>query len=202
MTTVSAPAATLTRTAPPATVKCVHSPSGLQAWLVEEHAVPLIAIEFAFTGGAAQDPSGRPGVANLLSGLFDEGAGDLDADAFQTRLADRAIELRFHADRDTLRGSLKTMTSHLDEAVDLLRLALNETRLDADAIERVRGQVEAGLRHEAKNPDALAAREFFSVAFPQHPYGQPVRGSLGSVAAITRDDQNRSFINKLHFTSP
>ncbi|GGC67363.1 M16 family metallopeptidase [Chelatococcus reniformis] len=179
---------TATRAAASPTVTRVTSPGGLEAWLVEEHAVPLVALEFAFLGGASQDPAGRPGVANLLSGLLDEGAGPHDSDAFQNLLADRAIELRFYADRDTLRGSLKALTTHLPAAIDLLRLAVNEARLDADAVARVRGQVEAGLRHELYNPDSLAGRAFFANAFPGHPYGRPTRGTIESVGAITRDD--------------
>lgn len=179
------------RSAPPPTVQRVVSAGGIEAWLVEEHQVPLVAMEFAFLGGASQDPTERPGVANALSGLLDEGAGPYDSDAFQTRLADRAIELRFHADRDTFRGSLKTLVRHADEAFDLARLALSEARLDEAAIERVRAQVVASLRHEAQNPDSLAARAFFAAAFPDHPYGRPVRGTLDSVAAITRQDVER-----------
>ncbi|MGV2980017.1 M16 family metallopeptidase [Camelimonas sp. ID_303_24] len=172
----------------PASVQVVASPGGVHAWLVEEHAVPLLALEFAFVGGASQDPAERPGVANMLSGMLDEGAGPYDSDAFQTQLADHAIELRFSADRDAFRGSLKTLVSHLPKAVELLRLALNEARLEPEAIARVRGQIEAGLRHDASNPDVLAMRAFNEMAFAGHPYGRSVRGSLDSVAAINRDD--------------
>ena len=34
----------------------VRSPGGIEAWLVEDYAIPLIAMNFAFRGGAAQDP--------------------------------------------------------------------------------------------------------------------------------------------------
>lgn len=172
----------------PASVQIIASPGGVHAWLVEEHAVPLLALEFAFVGGTSQDPVGRPGVANMLSGMLDEGAGPYDSDGFQTVLADHAIELRFSADRDAFRGSLKTLVSHLPKAVDLLRLALNEARLEPEAMARVRGQIEAGLRHDANNPDVLAMRAFNETAFAGHPYGQPASGNLDSVAAITRDD--------------
>ena len=36
-------------------IQQVTSPGGIKAWLVESHANPLIAIRFAFRGGAAQD---------------------------------------------------------------------------------------------------------------------------------------------------
>src|SRR5688572_14527144 len=81
----------------PAFAKVLVSSRGVEAWHVESHVVPLIAVAFTFEGGSAQDPAHRPGVAQMLSRLLDEGAGELNSDAFQERLAARAIELSFNA---------------------------------------------------------------------------------------------------------
>ncbi|WP_299436441.1 pitrilysin family protein [uncultured Rhodospira sp.] len=169
-------------------VEIVDSPGGLQAWLVEDHTNPLVTLEFAFKGGAALDPDGRAGLAHMVSGLLDEGAGDLDSRAFQRRLADLAIELDFDAGRDSLHGTLRTLTEHLDEAVALLRLALTEPRFDPDAVERIRGQVLAGLRYDETDPNDIARRAWYAALFPDHPYSRPVEGTPESIAAITRDD--------------
>jgi zinc protease len=166
----------------------VVSPGGIEAWLVEEHAIPLIAMEVAFLGGATQDAEAKAGTAALMAGLLDEGAGDLDADSFQERLADRAIEIHFHADRDSWHAALKTLARHADEAFDLFRLALTQPRFDGDAMERVREQMFAGLRHEANDPESLASRAFFAHACAGHPYAHPVRGTLESLPGIARDD--------------
>ena len=61
----------------------VTSPGGIKAWLVEEHSIPMLALELNFRGGASLDPDGKEGLSNLLSGLLDEGAGPLDSEAFQ-----------------------------------------------------------------------------------------------------------------------
>ena len=58
-------------------VQRVVSPGGIEAWLVEERTVPMLALRFAFRGGAALDPGGKEGLATLVSGLLNEGAGDL-----------------------------------------------------------------------------------------------------------------------------
>ena len=38
------------------TIERAHHPLGIEAWLVRDHALPLIAVEFAFLGSAEQDP--------------------------------------------------------------------------------------------------------------------------------------------------
>lgn len=171
-----------------ATVQKVKTPGGFEVWLVEDYAVPLVAFDFAFKSGAAQDPDGKAGVANMLAGLLDEGAGPYDAEAFHRAMDDLAVEISFHADHDNFHGQMKTLSRNIDPAFELLRLAACEPRLDDDAIERVRAQVVAGLKHEVKDPNRVAGRAFREDAFPDHPYGRPTQGTLESVPGVTRDD--------------
>jgi zinc protease len=169
-------------------IQRVVSPGGIEAWLVQEDTVPLIAMSFAFAGGAAQDPKDRPGVANLLSGLLDEGAGELDSQAFQAALDEFSIELSFDADRDNFSGSLATLVENRDEAVRLLRLALTEPRFDPEPVERIRAQIVARIRSDERDPDTVAVEALIKAAFPDHPYGRPREGTIETVAAITADD--------------
>jgi zinc protease len=169
-------------------IERVVSPGGIEAWLVHETTLPLIAVEVAFRGGANQDPADMPGVANMAADLLDEGAGDLDAKAFHERLEERAISFGFAASREHLHGSVRTLVENRDEAFALLKLALTAPRFDADPVERIRTQILAQLRREAVNPTAIANRRWWSVAFPGHAYGQPGRGTIEAVSLIGVED--------------
>jgi zinc protease len=168
-------------------IERIVSPGGIEAWLVREPS-PLIAVEFAFSGGAAQDPADKPGVASFAADMWDDGAGDLDAKAFQERLDRKSIELGFGAGRDYIRGSLRTLTANRDEAFDYLRMAMTQPRFDSDAVERTRAQLIARLTRQTTNPGDMASRVWWQTAFPGHPYGRPVGGTAESVARITIDD--------------
>lgn len=166
----------------------VVSPGGIEAWLVIDRQNPIINLRFAFRGGASLDPDGREGLANLASSLLDEGAGELDSQAFQGRLEDLSIVLRFTAGRDTFSGRLKTLTDNRDQAFDLLRLALTRPRFDAEPVERMRSQILAGLRQDQEDPATVAGEALSRTLFPDHPYGRPVDGTAESVGAITAGD--------------
>jgi zinc protease len=170
------------------TIERVVSPGGIEAWVVRDHTLPLIAVEFAIVGSADQDPAGKPGVASLATDLLDEGAGPYDAAAFHDRLERKAIELSFRAGRDYLRGTLRTLKDHRDEAFDYLRLALTEPRFDPPAVERIRAQTVSRLQRETLSPNDMASRNWWATAFPGHPYGLPVNGTLESLPRITIDD--------------
>ena len=103
-----------------AKIQHLISPGGIEAWFVQDATVPLIAMEYAFAGGASQDPADKPGVGNMVASLIDEGSGDLDSKAFHERLDRRAIELNFSVTRDYFRGSLRMLKDNKDEAFDLL----------------------------------------------------------------------------------
>jgi zinc protease len=170
------------------TIERVVSPGGIEAWLVHETAVPLITVEFAFTGGATQDPADKAGTANLMASLLDEGAGDFDANAFQARLDRKAVQMSFRAGREEIRGTLRTLAENGDEAFDDLRLALTEPRFDAASVDLNRAQILSALRRQLKSPTDLAALRWWQTAFAGHAYGRPVGGTLESVPVITVDD--------------
>lgn len=148
-----------------AKVQKVRTPGGLEAWLVEDYAVPLVAVQFAFHGGAAQDPLDKPGLATLLAGLLDEGAGPYDSAGFHEAMDELAVHLHFSADRDYVAGHFQTLTRNLDPAFELMRLAISEARLEQTPIDRVVSQLVASLRRELKirtpSPRALSAPPLF-----------------------------------------
>jgi zinc protease len=166
----------------------VKSPGGIEAWLVEEHSVPLIAMRFMFDGGSSQDPIGKEGLANFIAGMMDEGAGDLTSAAFQERMEELAVRMSFDDTRDGLYGNFETLTANRDMAIDLLRLALTKPRFDADAVDRVRNQLLASLAYAAKSPDKVASKAWSAKAFAGHPYGRPSEGTTESLLKISGQD--------------
>lgn len=166
----------------------VRSPGGIEAWLVEDHSVPVIALRVVFRGGAALDPADKLGLANMTASLLDEGAGPLDSQEFQRRLEDLSISLSFEDGLDTFGGALKTLTANKEAAFDLFRLSLTEPRFDTEAVERIRSGILARIRRSATNPDYLAGRLWWSRAFPDHPYGRPTNGTVETVSRIDQAD--------------
>lgn len=173
----------------------VVSPGGITAWLVRDPRNPIINLRFAFRGGAALDPAGKEGLASMVAGLLDEGAGTFDSKAFRRVLEDKAIRLGFDAGKDSFGGHLETLTRNRDEAFMLLKLALTKPRFDAEPVGRIRTQILVGLKQEAEDPHALANRTLMKTLFGGHPYGRPTDGTEASVKSINVDDM-RAFVTR------
>ncbi|MFC4350697.1 M16 family metallopeptidase [Fodinicurvata halophila] len=176
-------------------IQKVVSPQGIEAWLVEDHSNPVLAMEFAFRGGASTDPEGKEGLAGLTSALLDEGAGDMDSTAFQEALADRSIRMSFSASRDRFSGSLMTLTRHREDAFDYLRMALTEPRFDPQAVKRLKSQYQVMQARRLEDPQSIAWNGLYRLLFPDHPYGRPTEGTPASIASIEVADM-RAFLQE------
>lgn len=168
-------------------IERVTSPGGIEAWLVQDRTIPVVALEFTFRGGAAVEPGGQEGTSSLLAAMLIEGAGEFESQRFQAALEDRVVSLGFDAGLDSFGGSLKTLTENLDFSADMLRLALTAPRFDTVDLERVKARTVIGLRRAAEEPSTIAGRVWMSTAFPDHPYGRPVRGTPETVTALNAD---------------
>jgi zinc protease len=176
----------------------IKSAGGITAWLVEDHTLPIISIEFSFReAGSARDPQDRQGLARLVSNTMDEGAGDIDSQTFQKALTDNSISLSFSVGRDDFQGSLKTLTRHKDKAFNLMTLALTKPRFDQEAVDRMRAANIARIKSSMTDPGWIAARLQNDLAYQGHAYALNSGGTLTSLAAITPDDLRNFVKNNL-----
>ena len=169
-------------------VERVVSPGGIEAWLVRDTTIPVISLDLAFRGGSALDPDDELGLARMVSGLLDEGAGNLDSETFQRKLNGDAIQLGFDSSQDYVTGNLKTLKENRDTAFDLLRIALTAPRFDAEPVARVRAQILNSLRRQSENPNRIASETWYRTVFPDHPYGRPAHGTIETVGRIAVED--------------
>ena len=190
-------AETLPLPASSAEVVEVIGSSGVRAYLVPDRSLPFVSLAFQFRAGATFDPGAKCGLAVMLAGLLDEGAGDLDSQGFHQLLEDNAIRLSFDGDRDTLNGNLKTLNATREQAFELLRLALTAARFDSEPVERVRSQMRVELERRATNPNYVASRAWFERAFGDHPYARATNGALETLGNIDVDDLKAARADRL-----
>ncbi|WP_299480533.1 pitrilysin family protein [uncultured Roseibium sp.] len=178
----------LSRLAQAVEVQKVVSPEGIEAWLVEDHTVPIIAMNFSFDGGSTQDPIGKEGLTRLLAASLDEGAGDLSSEEFQGRMEELAVSIGFNTGRDRFYGSLRTLSPTLAEASDLLALAVNEPRFDEAPVDRMKTQLKTQIKRNESDPNAIAGRSLAGAMFGDHRYARPTLGTAKTLAALEKAD--------------
>jgi len=175
------------RRAAPAIQK-VETTRGIKAWLVEDYSLPIVTILFAFEGGTTQDSSGKEGEVRLMTGLLNEGAGDLSSEVFRERLDDADAEMRFRARSEAVYGYMRVLADQKDPAFDLLQLAVEQPRFDQAPLDRVRAQMVTGIIADAKDPNVAAALAWKKTLYGDHPYSRQAKGTEQTLATITAPD--------------
>ena len=151
--------------------------------------VPLVAFNAVLRGGELGDPIGRPGVASLVAGLLEKGAGSRDAYAFAEAVegVGGSFSASASAEAILIRGQFLARDHEL--MLELLSEALLTPRFDATELDKLRER-QIGLIKAAKDsdPSELIGTYARAFLFRDHPYGRPVFGSETSLAAITRQE--------------
>ena len=171
-----------------AKIEEVTTPKGLKAWLIRAPNLPMVSVELNFRAGSMLEPVAKQGVAHFTAALMDEGAGPYDARQFREELD--AIGARFGASTDTqdLSINLTTLTEHKARAFELMGLALNQPRFDADAVERMRDGMMADIRQGDEEPSNVAWRLFRPAIYGGHAYANNGEGSLETVGNLSAED--------------
>jgi len=168
--------------------------NGAVVLLMERHDVPLIAFSAVLHGGAVSDPAGGSGVASLLAGLLQKGAGARDAVQFAETVASVGgqIETSVSTESISVNGSFLARDQQL--MVELVADLLQRPRLEQAQFDTLRARQIEFIR-AAKESDlgALAPIYGESELFAGHPYGRSVDGSEASLAAIKHADLQRYY---------
>lgn len=169
-------------------VQELTTPGGINVWLVEEPSIPFVALELRFRGGASLDAEGKRGATNLMVGLLEEGAGDLDSRAFAEATEALAADFSYDITDDRIAISARFLSEDAEAAVALLRKSVVMPNFDQTSLDRVRAQILSIIASDLKSPSAIGAAAFNELVYGPHPYGSSKNGTLESVAALTRAD--------------
>jgi len=165
---------------------------GAKVMFVHAPDLPMVDVRVVFDAGSARDGD-LPGLAKFTNAMLSEGAGDWDADALALRLEDRGIELGNGSLRDMAWVSLRSLVEPevLDVALGTVQAVLAQPRFEAEAVERVRQQMQIALRRALQSPASVAKRRFFQTLYADHPYAHPPGGEEHSLARIDVNDLKR-----------
>ena len=163
--------------------------NGVALVIVPRRDVPLVAFNAVLRGGALADPVTKPGVASLLAGLLEKGAGRRDAYAFADAV--EGVGGSFNAAANTESVSVRGQFLARDQQLmlELLADALLRPRLELEELDILRARhIEMIKAAKDADPSELIGLYGRSFLFQDHPYGRPVIGSETSLAAITHRD--------------
>jgi zinc protease len=123
-----------------------------------------------------------------MTGLLEEGAGNMDATAFSLAAEELATSLSFNSSRERISISAEFLKETTNQSLALLKVAIMEPAFNDAAFERTKAQVLSIISRNQTDPQKIASNAFNKIAFSGHPYGRPYQGTANSIANLTKDD--------------
>ena len=168
-------------------IQVIEASGGYSAWLVSEPAIPIVSINMAWSGGETSDPEGLTGATGLMTYMMNEGAGDLDSNAYATRMEELNMSFGCSSGDDWTSCSMSTLSENFEDAMEMVRMGLTETRFDAAPYERAIEETLVALQRAETSPGTLARRALYETIYPEgHPYARYATSE--TVQAVTVED--------------
>ncbi|MGE0823174.1 MAG: M16 family metallopeptidase [Candidatus Binatia bacterium] len=162
--------------------------NGAVLLVAERPSIPMVQLYMLIKSGAAADPKGKEGVANLMAALLTRGTQKYSAQELAKELDALGTSLGVDADTETTTISLTSLTKNLDTSLTLLAEVLLFPTFPADELDKKRQEIIGGLKSREEDPGWVAQRAFMENLYPNHPYGRLTEGTPESLNNLTRDD--------------
>jgi predicted Zn-dependent peptidase len=160
--------------------------NGIPVLFIERHKVPLVQVAVVVRAGAAVDPRGKAGLANLTAEMLDRGAGGRSALELSDAVDHLGADLSAGAGWDQSVVGLNVPSQRLAEALPILSDVVRRPAFPAEELERVRKELLTELLQWRDEPRALIRVAFARALYGEHPYGRVTEGSERSVRGMTR----------------
>ncbi|MBX3202685.1 MAG: insulinase family protein [Labilithrix sp.] len=181
---------------PPVPVR-YKRPSGMEVWLLERHALPIVSMQVVVPAGAAHDPEGKGGLALTTANMLDEGAGARGPLELSREIDRLGATIRTGAYADYGFAQLTVLKKNLTPAAALFGDVVGKPQLSAVEYKRVHDLWRNALRARQSEPDAVAGVVVARKVYPEgHPYAHPSDGTLASSAAVTLADVKKFYAER------
>ena len=155
--------------------------NGLRLAIVEDHALPVVAVRVVLPVDSAADPVGKEGLFDVTLGMLREGTVSTSADQLAAAIASLGSDVS--ATRFT------TVTDNLPRSLELMADMLMHPSFPPDAVERRKAARATAVQRGLQVPSTVARRIFYGKLFgATHSIARAVAPPEASVKSIGRDD--------------
>ena len=170
--------------APPQTLS-----NGLRTFVIADRDQPMISVQLVLmNAGSADDPAGKPGLANTTADMLTQGTATRSAQQIAEAIDFVGGSINASADKDATYISVTVVKKDFALAMDLLSDILLHPAFQKEELDRRRQQALSGLQVQYSDPGYIAGVALSRLVYGKHPYGLPGSGTPDSLRKIERDD--------------
>jgi zinc protease len=154
----------------------------------ETHTIPAVTISLAMRAGSVSDPADAVGAMHLLSRVIDRGTASRSASDIAEDLDSRGITLSISVTRHLMSLACTCLAEDFDAVFPLLADIVTAPAFPESELATRKTEVITAIRQDGDNPAVRAVESLMGLLYPGgHPYGRPAKGTVDTVATLTRE---------------
>lgn len=162
--------------------------NGMQVVLEENHAAPVVSLQFLCRVGSADETDAEAGISHLIEHMVFKGTAKRKVGEISKDVEAAGGEINAYTSYDQTCYYINMASRFLEKGVDILVDLVCAPTFDSAELEREKEVVCEEIRRERDNPGRMVGEHLFATAFRKHPYGRPIIGFDKTVKRFSRDD--------------
>jgi len=163
--------------------------NGIKVYGVIHDELPLVQYELILRGGHLLDSMDKPGVANLVANLMNEGTKNKTPEELEEEIDFLGASIRVYSGRESMVIAGNCLARNFEKTIDLVEEILLEPRWDEEEFELAKTRIINGIKRSKADANTIASQTFSKLLYGEdHIYGIPTVGTVESVESITIDD--------------
>ncbi len=157
---------------------------------VETRDLPMVDIQLTFNAGSARDQEiakGLFGLSSTAAKLMREGTDKYTAAQVASVFDATGAQFSVQAYRDMFVVRLRTLSDpkKMEPALAMMMEVLKNATFKPSSIQLALSNTQVGQKQLQENPSKLMDIRFYRALYGQHPYAEPITGTIGSTKKIT-----------------
>ncbi len=171
----------------PETIHRFELDNGATVLIYENEASQSVVVDGMVRAGALADNRETAGMASYTAQMLLRGTKNRSFDGIFEEIEAIGASVDFGSGRHVSDFFGHCLTEDLDLILGILSDSLRNPTFPEDQVERIRGEITAGLQMRANDTRQMAGLSFRELLYQNHPYGLSVEGYLDSVQSLDRD---------------
>ena len=165
-------------------VKRVVLKNGLVLLMLENHRLPIIAVEAHVADIRLREQKGQSGIAALVGEMLEEGTAEHSHEQVSAMIENTGGSMAFSSGG----GTLKVLSPDIAVGLGLFLECLARPAFPRDSLTRKRDQLLSQIADVETQPQNRAKRMLDAAIYGEHPYGRSSYGEKGIVEKLRSQD--------------
>ncbi|MEM8753034.1 MAG: pitrilysin family protein [Pseudomonadota bacterium] len=163
--------------------------NGMQGVVIEDNRAPVVTHMVWYKVGAADEPSGKSGIAHYLEHLMFKGTDEIPEGAFSKIVAENGGQDNAFTSVDYTAYFQRIASDRLELVMRMEADRMVDLRLtDAIALPERDVVLEERNQRTENDPGSLLSEQADAALYLNHPYGVPIIGWRSEIQNLTRED--------------